>query len=282
MKKYYLGFCLFLIQTALWAGNDLTISGGQSAGLAKNSVTIVDPFAVFSNPASMSDLSNIAAGVYVENRFLVEDLNLAGAAFALPTNSGTFGLGVQYFGFSDYNEKMASLAYGRRIGENFSIGAQFDYFSLSMGEYGNKSAITFGLGMVYQPTDDFKIGAHIYNPLRISLTDDKEDNLATVVKLGFEYEIVPKVRLLAEAEKNIIHPAIIKVAVEYQLIDALYLRGGVSTDPALAHFGIGVNMNKLKIDLAGSYHNVLGYTPQISISFFELTGKRKDESTIIQ
>ena len=48
---------------------------------------------------------------------------------------------------------------------------------------------------------------------------------------------------------------------------SIVLRGGVGTQPTTAAFGIGTSIKSLNIDLATQYHQVLGFSPEISINY---------------
>jgi len=65
-----------------------------------------------------------------------------------------------------------------------------------------------------------------------------------------------------ESEQN----AILHLGLEYKIINELSLRIGFSTNPAKNSFGVGYSLNKMQIDLAINKHQVLGYSPQISVS----------------
>ena len=267
MKKNYFLILILLCLGAsslAFANNDKNTLGAKSAAMANVSVTFSDAFSVFSNQAGLARLEGMSLGVYAENRILVQDLGQYAVGFALPTKSGTFGLGINYFGGSLYNETKINLAYGRNLFEKLSIGVEFDFMSINVSEFGSKSALTFGLGAMYNLTPEFTIGGHVYNPLRIKLTDNEADLLPTTVKLGFAFEPSEKITLVGETEKTLMQPAMFKVGLEYRIIEKLYLRGGVGTQPTAMSFGIGLNLNSIKMDLSASYHQTLGYSPQIS------------------
>ena len=57
----------------------------------------------------------------------------------------------------------------------------------------------------------------------------------------------------------------------------VYLSAGASSYPTQASFGVGVNYNGLKIDMSSMYHSVLGFSPQIGLSY--AFGKRKTSSS---
>lgn len=258
----------------LWAGNDKKNQGAKSAALGGTAVMHSDLYSVFSNPAGLARLQGLQAGIYAENRFLISDLSLFAGGLALPTKSGTFGLGFTYFGGPNYNESEANLAYGRKITSKFTAGVSFNFLMLSIPEYGNRSAITFGLGGQYAITPKANIAAHIYNPMRVQLTEDENDLLPTILKFGFSYTPTDQITIQAETEKVMDKVAQFKMGVEYKVIEMLYLRGGYSSAPSQFSFGLGLDLNALKMDIAASYHPVLGYSPHFSLYY---SGKKKAE-----
>ncbi len=254
----------------LQAGNDLNAVGGRSAGLAHASSPLSGPFSTFYNPAGLGRVSDLCFGAYSQNRFSIQELSLHSATVALPTKSGTFGLGVSYFGFDLYNEKKGTLAYGRKLSERFTIGAQFDYYQISQADFGNKGVMTFGIGAQYNPMDNITIGANVYNPINAEVTEFTVDNLPTILELGISYEVIPNVLLIAEAEKNIEEKLIVKGGVEYHPVPAFFVRGGVASNPGIIVLGAGIQIKKFRIDLGGNYHPYLGYSPHLSINFGHL------------
>jgi hypothetical protein len=56
----------------------------------------------------------------------------------------------------------------------------------------------------------------------------------------------------------------LKLGLEYRIIDEVYVRGGLSSNPGQYTFGFGINLNRFTIDFASSVHNVLGFSPQFS------------------
>ena len=244
------------------------IIGAKNAALGGQSTTLSDVFAVFNNPAGIAALEGTSIGVYAENRFLIEDLNLLGVSLALPTKSGTFGLGGSFFGNAAYSESYLTLAYSRSLSNNLSIAVDFDYLNLSIEEFGTTSAFTFGLGIQYAPSKNVDIGAHIFNPIRVELTANDTDNLPSIVKIGVAYHPEEeKFTLLGEVEKDIDREAVLKFGVDYELIEKLSLRAGISTNPAFSSFGLGLHLGKINLDFANRFHPVLGYSPHISVVY---------------
>ena len=87
------------------------------------------------------------------------------------------------------------------------------------------------------------------------------------MRLGMAYTFSEKVFVTFEAEKDIDFKAVFKAGMEYKANDKIYLRAGIGTNPNLATFGVGVYHKGLKFDIASSYHQVLGFTPEISLVY---------------
>lgn len=257
-------FCLTVI--TLFAGNDNFPVGARSAGLAHASVTLSDAWSTYHNQAGLSLLKKPTAAAFYETRFLLSELSTKAIAGAIPFKKGAFGLSVMQSGFSLYSESKIGLAYGMQLSEIFSAGIQLDYFHINIGEsYGSKGALAGEAGVLAKLTDNLAAGVHVANPTRTKLSDN--ESLPTTMRLGLAYHFSKKVFVSAESQKNSGNKPVFKAGIEYHVIEALYLRSGISTNPTLNTFGFGLHIKNLKFDFAGSFHSVLGFSPQVGISY---------------
>lgn len=269
MKKLLLLFAIALFGYNGWAGNENYPVGARQAGMANAGLCITDIWAVYHNQANLAGLENMAASVHYENRFMVKQLSMQGAAFALPTKSGVFGVSFSRFGYSQYNESKYGLAFAKAFGENFYAGVQLNYLNTHIGEgYGNKGAFTAELGIRATLAKGFHLGFHAYNVTRSKMADYNNERIPTILRLGLQYDFSERVFLAAEVEKDIDHKPIFKAGAEYHFVKAFYLRAGVATNPYLNTFGLGLEIaEKLRLDVATSIHPVLGISPQGSLSY---------------
>jgi len=268
MKHLSLIFLVFF-SLSVFAGNDNVPVGARSAGLANSSVTLSDVWSVHQNQAGLGFMRDAAAGVYYESRFMMPELGLSAFSLVVPIKVGAFGLSVRNFGFKSYNESKIGLAYGRAFGENLSIGIQLDYQNVRFADayYGQRSIFTAEIGAIYKLSKAVTIAAHLYNPTQSKLTDYNGDRLPSVMRFGLRYQFSKRVFLASEAEKDLYNPVRLRAGIEYQAIDILYLRAGVSGSPLNTCFGFGLKLKKLMIDFAGTFHQVLGFTPQFSLNY---------------
>lgn len=242
------------------------IAGARGAALGQTGLTFTDIYSIFSNQAGLAFLESFSGGVQAERRFMLSEIQSLSAAAALPTASGTFGISLNYYGFEDFNEQRIGLAYARKLYSKMSIGAQFLFLNTRIPEYGNAGNFTFEVGLLMEIVPQLLAGFHVYSPIRVETVD--KENLPTLLSLGLSYKPSEKVNINAEVQKDIEFKLRVKSGIEYQAADSFLLRIGIGTEPTLISFGVGYHIQEnIAIDLASSYHQVLGFTPSIGVSY---------------
>ena len=270
MGKLFVGFLFLLLNSFQFIhaqiGNDLI--GARSTAMGGYNVTLSDVWSSNNNQAGLGFVENLSAGIYYENRFLLKETSYKAGAFVLPVKRGAIGLSVTSFGFELYNETKAGLSYGMRFGDKFSMGVQLNYLNTSLTQnYGSKTSITGAVGLIAKLSKELSLGVHVYNPTRAKLAEYDNERVPTVMKLGLDYRFSNKVMLAVSTEKDVNFDAVVNAGIEYHIIEMLYLRGGISTNPTQYAFGIGMKFKDFKVDLSSSFHQTLGITPAISIVY---------------
>lgn len=258
--------------------------GARSAAMANASVCLTDLWAVHHNQAALADLRQAGVGVYYENRFLVKDMSMQGAAVAIPTfKVGTFGVSWSRFGNNLYNDNRVGLAYGMKLFKFLSAGVQLNYLNTYLAEnYGSKGNFVVELGVLSQVTKNFRVGFHAYNLSRASLSDRyATEYVPMIFRLGMQYDFSQKVRVALEADKDMVLPPVVKLGVEYLPSEVIQIRVGAATQPFQATFGFGVRFKGIHFDVAGSVHPVLGFSPMGSLSYnFNAFKQPKDKEKV--
>ncbi len=237
---------------------------GKAAAMANASVTLTDIWSIYHNQAGLGYLEDISVGVFHQSGYIKEQ-NTQGLSFALPTKTGTIGASYSYFGYSQYNEMQAGLAYGKSFSKYFAVGLQLNYLNTHIsGDYGNANTVNFEIGILSQPINNLFIGAHVYNPSRSKIEEEK---IPTIFNLGISYLFSDKVMLAIGTEKDLDHDAIFKAGIDYMLVEYVSLQAGVSTNPSKYSFGIGFHYININAYIGFSSHQTLGFTPSFSISY---------------
>jgi hypothetical protein len=283
MKKSYL--TILCIATAFFskAGNEDLPLGARSSGMGNASVSLSDVWSEHHNQAGLGFVRDISAGAYYENRFLLKELSIKGGVVALPVKGGTFGLCISNFGYTLYHENKYSLSFAKAFGDKLSAGIAMDYLTTKIGEgYGSKGVLAAEFGIQAKPLKGLTIGAHVFNPTRAKLADYNNERLPTVIRFGGDYNFSDKVKVAVETEKDIAQKAIFKAGIEYKPVKELYLRAGIGTNPTLTSFGFGLNLKSIKIDVSANYHQTLGFSPQIGLTYiFKKETKKTNETETV-
>jgi hypothetical protein len=231
------------------------------------SLNHLNVFSFISNQAALAQVKNMAAGVYGERRFMLNELNTYTAVFALPTQSGNFGLKTNYSGFSDYNETQLGLAYARKLGTKVDIGVQFNYNSIRVSGYGNASAISFEAGSLFHITDKLHTGFHVSNPVGGRFGKEQQEKLPSAFTAGFGYDASEKFFFSIELVKEEDQPINAEAGLQYKMHPRLLIRTGISSASSSAWMGFGFLLKSFRLDASASYHPLLGITPGLLLVF---------------
>ncbi len=259
---------LWLLPCVGFAQNYAYFAGGRSAGLGHSSVALTDGWATHHNQAALGFLEKTSASISYENRFFLQDLSLANASFAHPSQLGTFGLAVSYFGFDLYNESKFGLSYARAFGKYFALGLQLNYHTYHVEE-GSTSpgALTFEAGVLARPIQKLNIGFHIFNPGGSLKNSETQERLPVIARLGALYQFHENLGLTAEVKKNENAAERYALGFEYRVLEKLIFRTGVGLQPLTNTFGLGLDLGSFTTDLSYEYAQALGSNANISLQF---------------
>lgn len=253
---------------ALLAGQDNKPVGARAAGLGNAAITLNDVWSVHHNQAGLGQIRQLTAGVYYESRFLMPELALNSAVLAIPMGQGAWGVSVRNYGFRLYQENKIGIAYGRRFGDLLSIGMQLNWHATRFSEYyGAASAFTVEAGAQYRAGKRVILAAHIFNPGQAKFAEFDDERIPAAIRFGMQYRFSKQVLMVGEIENSMYQKPVLRAGIEYMPSSVLYVRAGVSGNPINSCFGFGLRWKKFQMDMAGTFHPVLGFTPKFSLTF---------------
>jgi hypothetical protein len=243
--------------------------GAKAMGMGRNGLLNVDIWSVYNNQAALAHVEDINAGLHYENKFTTNQLGMNAGALTLPALTGTFGFDIAHIGVEDYGETRIGIGYGKKLAKKLSLGVQFNYHLLNFASgYPDFYAFTGEIGLLTTPLDNLFIGAHVFNPTFAKLNSKYEDPVPVIFEIGAGYRIVGKLMLTFEIEKEQYDEMSPGFGIDYSPFKNISLRSGVSFNPVEVCFGIGwIAKKRLNLDFAFYHHEVLGYSPQISLSY---------------
>lgn len=267
MKKFLPIICSFIVVYA--TGQVYPQFGARSTALGGTGLSLDDVWSVYNNPGAFGALEKTAVGLNYENRYLLKELSTQSLAFGLHTvKNGNIGLHFQQYGFALYREMIGGITYGKRLANNFYGGFSINFHSLKLGEnYGNRTTASGAIGMFYKLNKELSFGVRVLNVSRSVLADYQDERLPTTFAFGAMYTFSELVLWVIEVEKSILQPVTIKSGLEIHPHDVLFLRIGVNSYPFQSAFGFGVLLDKIQLDMATTWHSVLGISPSVGFKY---------------
>jgi hypothetical protein len=206
--------------------------------------------------------SEIGAGF--DHRYGIQELSTVDLALGWKTNFGTIGLGMSRFGGKLFNQQQLGLGFSNTLGI-VSLGLKVDWQQTHIEGFGSGNALILSMGGVAELGPKFFLGANFTNLNRAKLSQNNEQRLPTLVQMGISYLPSENLKILAELEKDIELDPIFKAGVEYQLKKWIYLRTGISSNPARLSFGLGLRKDQFGFDYAYGQNSSLGRTHHLSL-----------------
>lgn len=240
--------------------------GGRSAGMGGASLTFGDEYSLFNNIGGLGRVENHAAFAAYQNRYGVTEFQVIGAGAVYSSNFGNTGVGFYKFGDYLYSEQRIHLAFGNTF-QMVSLGLGLDLLQYNVSTVGTKRALAIQFGGIAEISSALRFGAHILNLNQAKINDETGERAPTVMKAGISYRPSKELILNAEIEKDLDFDEVFKVGIEYEIVDNVFIRTGISTEPFLGAFGLGFHPKNLKFDYAFSNESRLGSIHEISFAY---------------
>jgi hypothetical protein len=259
---------VFLIFHSLsaWCGDQYRLSAGAGeAGMGYVCIMKNGFWSSFHNQASLAYNNSYSFGLNYENRFGIKELGTRSAGMTIPAGKASLGVVYSYFGYTDFKREMTGLACGMKLSDKISAGIQIDYFSKrTSGEYSNNQFVTCETGLLVTPSENIRIGIHLFNPVPNSI---RKFFLPATLRIGAGTELSRILFTGVEAEMSSGSKLIIRTGFEYEAANKLWFRGGFSTNNNSFCFGLGYLEKIAQIDIGFTTHERLGVTSSVSLVF---------------
>lgn len=271
MKPFRISFLILalLLPHFASAGNENQPIGARRVGLGSAYAAVKGDFwQLFMNPSGIAGLEGPQVGAFFERRYLLSELNSGAVGFVYPfKNKHYAGIDFGGFGFGDYNESRIGLTYATSLFDRLSLGAKVNYSRTSITNYGASSTVYLDLGLSLEIVEGFTMGARIFNANQAELDREIGEEIPSTIDIGLGYQVTDRVLVVVDAQKQVNFPVSFRGGIEYKILDFLQARVGASTAPVTLNLGIGLEYKDVVFDFSNSYHEYLGYTPSLSLSY---------------
>jgi len=236
-------------------------SGGGS------SVTEKNVFSVFNNPSITAETKQFQLGLFSEQRFNETKLTTAGIALVIPTKWIHIGLGFSHFGYTLFNQQKCGITISKKLSKQFSAGVTFSFLGTFVSEQPYTGNIIGELGLFYKYSAKLHFGIFILNPAQNKYSVSGNEKIPTLARLGIEYSISDKLRLILETEQMLNADLVYRGGIKYQIHELFLVSVGAANNPVYLTFGCGIKLKQFKINYAAAIHEVLGYSPHLDLIF---------------
>jgi hypothetical protein len=240
-------------------------------GLSAYSAGQPDLFSFTANQAALAAVKQAGIGIYGERRFLLKEISSYILAALLPAGRGNFGIQLNYSGFKDFNENKIGLAYARKLGEKLSVGTQFNHYGYRIPGYSSASFVNFEAGVLLHFSEKLNGGFHVSDPVKMKTINAGIEQPAAVYSMGLGYDASANFFVGTEIIKEEDKPVNVITGIQYHFAKQFFAKAGLMSQSSLLFAGVGIGWANLRLDIAGSYHPQLGFSPGLLL----LTNFRK-------
>jgi hypothetical protein len=267
--RYHIIWWLLIFPFALQATGDVFPIGARSAGLCYSSVALEGFWGLLNNQAAVATLKKPVVGISYENKFFLKETSNNSLAFAYPLEFGVLGFDLNYFGYGMYNEMKIGMTYARAFGKYIRVGVQLDYLRTAIADgYGSLNNVTFEVGIQSDVTEEITLGAYVFNPVRVKVSDYDNERIPALFRFGLTWRFTSNFFATAEVEKDSFMPSVvIRGGLEYTLKEKFVFRTGVASRQNIFALGFGINLKGFRFDIASVLNQFLGFSPQVSLSY---------------
>ncbi len=247
------------------AGFERRYVGARALGAAGAVGTIgEDCWSFYFNPARSADISEI--NLFYSPAILgLPELKATGLAVRSDLLGFSLGGGVQSFGCKLYRETVFTLNISRPLADFVFLGCNLNLNHLFIKGYGTDMSESLDLGTKIFLAEHVAISGAVTNLSSTSMTVSN-DRLPQTFTFGIGF-VSEEVNVEVDYFKELGFPSAVRVAAEYSPTKEFIMRVGTTSGTSSIHAGVGLQVFSLELDYGMAYHQVLGMTHSVGLSF---------------
>lgn len=266
-RLLYLPFLIstaFPVKSQIFSSARMLALGGSAAALPAH------PGNLLVNPASLNGEKRLVALLGFRYMYYQPDVTAQLFLLHVPVSGlrGSLGIVGRRYGLeSVYQDVSVAGSYIRYLAPYFSLSLTAQYNRVHVPGYFDEREPSLGLGAFLLVSEKVNLGGFLRRGM-------KQDLVPFGAGLGACYRFSTELLLTADliynskADFQVVEGSDIRLAGEYSIVpDYLHLRGGFSVFSRQPYAGFGLTFGKIGLDLASSFHDRLGMSPQFDFSY---------------
>jgi len=247
---------------------DLNFSGPVSQSLANIRSVDQSNWAVFNNPAALSGFESLNIAGSYQTRFQLNELSSRSISTVWPNKYGVFSGAVLQSGYTKSLLSRYLISYSRGFGRSTTAFLQYNFLTHHIEGAERSDGSYSCLGIQQLVSEAVQVGVLIINPEQAEISyAGTAYSLPTLFNVGMVWTNANWVKVYVEAEKELEHDPVYKAAVELAINKRLHIRSGIKGQSIEYTFGAGVVFTNIGVDVGFLYHQQLGLTSGIGISY---------------
>lgn len=248
----------------LWIPFNLSAQRGEGSrfvALSSANAAMLDVWAIVANPAGIKTTANSEFSIHHEWIGISQSIKKQSFSGVLPFKRQTYGFALHRYGIPAFRTMELNIAANRQFG-NLNIGFRANWHHLDLNTYGKMNFLSIDAGAILKISDAIQIGAYLNDlfPYLNSLKSNRYPAYSRV-HMGITYRTSAQLLLsLSNNDKNM------AFALEYGLLEKLWLRGGLQLKPLSHSAGIGFATRKMKIDFGIQNTIHFGFSPSLTLA----------------
>lgn len=253
---------IILTPDTLFAGNVRSISLGNARS------TLLDEYAVFSNPAGICFNKGLFSIFSISNHYQIIALTEKELGLGYVHKNKGFGFSLNQLGDHRLSRTKISTAYSQRFGPALSLGIRINAIQWAFSDiYGSKILFSSTLSCVTNISKSLDLCCIIENPSRQFISKEFQERMESSISFGLLKKFSDRFSFRTEIEQKIQAQTNVKVSLEYGSGKSMIFRSGFESAYGRFSFGFESIFKKLSIDLAFSYEHTLGLKSSVGIIY---------------
>jgi len=237
-----------------------------SLSMGSASAAYLNAYAIENNIGALG-FTESEISINRSNRYGLSEYSNLFASGCIHVDKSTIGISISSMPLSNFTQLKLQAAVSRKLSEKVSAGVSLNYHSFSSTDafYRPTQLFTFNAGLLYRINKKLDVGFQTSNPTRTKLTDQLNESIPAEYKFGLRYAVAENIDLYSDAVQRTNENLSASAGIE--LTKSNYrIRGGFGLNSTVA-LGFGYQFENLSFDVAGSYHNQLGLSPSLNLSY---------------
>jgi hypothetical protein len=152
-------------------------------------------FKIFVNPAALASVQNHQIELFYKDYFSLAEIGLSAFSFSTRLKGHPFAFGISSFGNDLYREYESRIGTSLPFFQNkLFVGASFNYYSLSIKNYGSTSVLGYDVGALYQLSTKMRAAFKASNIYEGKI-GKSGDNIPQVFAFAFNYDPIKNITI---------------------------------------------------------------------------------------